>query len=115
MLRGADIVCHPSNLVLPGKAQIGMMARAFENRIFTITANRVGVENRGPKDKFKFTGSSQIISPLMEKLASANGTERVAKAAGLDLSLARNKKATSMNDILDDRRLEFYNESIARR
>ena len=113
-LMGADVICHPSNLVLPGKAQVGMMTRAFENKIFVITANRVGSENRGPKDKFKFTGFSQIISPKMEKLASANGTEKVARAARLDISLARNKNATSMNNLLEDRRLMFYNHTFSR-
>lgn len=113
MLRGADIICHPSNLVLPGKAQIGMMTRAFENRVFVITANRIGRENRGPKDNFKFTGNSQIISPLMGKIAFANATEEVARAARLDISLSRNKNATSMNNLLEDRRLQFYTESKA--
>ncbi|MHB8566325.1 MAG: nitrilase-related carbon-nitrogen hydrolase [Nitrososphaerales archaeon] len=114
-LRGADIVCHPSNLVIPGKAQIGTMVRAIENRIFVITANRVGSENRGSKDKFKYTGRSQIISPLMEKLASANGTEAVARSAILHLSKARNKNVTSLNNIIEDRRVEFYTESVKKR
>jgi len=115
MLRGADIICHPSNLVLPGKAQIGMMARAFENRVFVITANRIGRENRGTKDKFKFTGNSQIISPLMEKIAFAYANEKVARSARLDMSLSRNKNATSMNNLLEDRRLQFYTESQSRK
>lgn len=107
-LKGADIICHPSNLVLPGKAQAGMLARAFENRVFAITANRVGSENRGPKDNFKFTGLSQIISPSMEKLVSATANEVVAKAASMDLRMSRNKYVTSMNNLLTDRRPRYY-------
>jgi predicted amidohydrolase len=107
-LEGAEVLCHPSDLVLPGKAQVGMMARAFENRVFAITANRVGSENRGPKDNFKFTGRSQIVSPEMEKLASAGPTEMTARVAKMDLELARNKHVTSMNDALKDRRPNFY-------
>lgn len=107
-LQGAEIICHPSDLVLPGKAQIGMLARAFENRVFAITANRVGSENRGPKDKFRFTGKSQIVSPQMEKLTAANLTEVTARVAEMDLKLARNKHVTPMNDLLQDRRVEFY-------
>lgn len=107
-LQGADVICHPSNLVLPGKAQVGMTVRAFENRVFTITANRVGDENRSSKDKFHFTGRSQIISPRMENLASANSVETVCRGARMDLTLARRKMVTSMNNLLEDRRKVFY-------
>ncbi|HKW04707.1 MAG TPA: nitrilase-related carbon-nitrogen hydrolase [Nitrososphaerales archaeon] len=107
-IKGSEIICHPSNLVLPGKAQQGMLTRAFENRVFSITANRVGIENRGPKDKFKFTGKSQIVSPLMERLCTAKSNKSIAKAAKLDLQFARNKQVTSMNGVFADRRLEFY-------
>lgn len=107
-LEGAEVLCHPSDLVLPGKGQAGMMVRAFENRVFAITANRVGSENRGPKDRFRFTGNSQIISPEMKKLATAGSDEAVAKFAKLDLELARKKLATSMNDIVRDMRTDFY-------
>ena len=107
---GADVICHPANLVLPGKAQLGMLVRAFENRVFVITANRIGIENRSPEDKFRYTGKSQIVSPTMEKLATAKSNESVAKSARLDLELARKKKVTSMNDALADRRIEFYKE-----
>ena len=110
-LRGADIVCHPSNLVIPGKAQVGTQIRAFENRIFVITANRVGNERRSQKDNFKYTGRSQIISPLMEKLAFASSTEAIAKVAKLDLSKSRNKNVTELNNVISDRRLEFYTEN----
>lgn len=107
-VKGADVICHPSNLVLPGKAQIGMMVRAFENRVFVITANRVGIENRSKEDNFHFTGKSQIISPTMEKLASAKANESVVKVARLNLELSRDKKVTSMNNVFEDRRLDFY-------
>jgi predicted amidohydrolase len=104
----AEIICHPSDLVLPGKAQVGMMARAFENRIFAVTANRVGSENRGPKDRFRFTGKSQVISPQMEILAKANATEVVAKIARMDLRLARTKRVTTLNDLREDMRTDYY-------
>ncbi len=94
-IQGADVICHPANLVLSGKAQLGTLLRAFENRVFAITANRVGIENRSPKDKFRFTGKSQIVSPNMEKLVGAKSNESVAKVAKLDLELARDKMITS--------------------
>ncbi|MDG6905904.1 MAG: acyltransferase [Nitrososphaerota archaeon] len=107
-LQGAEVICHPSNLVLPGNAQATMSVRALENRVFTITANRTGSEDRGPRDSFRFTGNSQIISPKMVKLASATATEVTAKTAKLDLNFARDKLITSMNDVFKDRRVGFY-------
>ncbi len=44
-LRGAQLICHPSNLVLP-HCPNSMPVRALENRVFTLTANRVGREHR---------------------------------------------------------------------
>ncbi|MBN2356300.1 acyltransferase, partial [candidate division KSB1 bacterium] len=44
-LQGADIICHPANLVLP-YCQRAMTTRCLENGVFAITANRIGVEQR---------------------------------------------------------------------
>ncbi|MGH7255869.1 MAG: nitrilase-related carbon-nitrogen hydrolase, partial [Nitrospirales bacterium] len=48
-LKGADILCHPSNLVLP-YCPDAMVTRCLENRVFAITANRIGSEARGGKE-----------------------------------------------------------------
>ncbi|MRR09235.1 acyltransferase, partial [bacterium] len=40
-LRGAQVICHPSNLVLP-HCPASMPVRALENRVFSVTANRPG-------------------------------------------------------------------------
>ena len=56
-LKGADIICHPSNLVLP-YAQQAVPVHGMINRTFNITANRIGIE-RG----IKFTGESIISDP----------------------------------------------------
>ncbi len=55
-LKGAQIICHPSNLVLP-YCQNAMITRSLENRVFTITANRIGEESLG-NYKLRFTGCS---------------------------------------------------------
>lgn len=106
-LKGAEIVAHPSNLVLPYYCQRAMLARSFENHIYTITANRVGEEKRGSYH-LKYTGRSQIVSPKMEVLASASEDQVECKAVQVDLELARNKKVTELNDIFKDRRPRFY-------
>ncbi|MBM3898011.1 MAG: acyltransferase [Thaumarchaeota archaeon] len=106
-LRGADVIAHPSNLVLPGLAQRGMRIRALENRVFTITANRVGTESRG-EDRFRFTGRSQIVSPKMKVLASANSAETTVKSVEVDLSQARNKMINKLNNLLEGRQIDLY-------
>ncbi len=112
-LQGADIIAHPANLVLPGYAQKAMLARSYENRVFTITANRIGHEKRGD-DRFKYTGMSQIVSPRMEVLASAGPEEVVCKSAEVDVSEARDKSITELNDALLDRRTEFYDILVSK-
>ncbi|MEO0078588.1 MAG: nitrilase-related carbon-nitrogen hydrolase, partial [candidate division WOR-3 bacterium] len=60
-LAGALVVCHPSNLVLDS-AQKTTVARAIENRIFWVLANRVGAEEQGNR-RLVFTGRSQVVAP----------------------------------------------------
>jgi predicted amidohydrolase len=60
-LRGARIICHPSNLVLE-YAQTNSITRAVENRVFWILANRTGSETLGEKT-LAFNGRSQIVTP----------------------------------------------------
>ncbi len=47
-LKGAQVICHPSNLVLP-YCQTAMVTRCLENRVFAVTCNRTGTEQRGGK------------------------------------------------------------------
>ncbi len=105
-LHGADIICHPANLVLPF-SQKTMLARSIENRIFTITANRVGSDIRS-NTKLIFTGQSQITSPKMAILAQASEVEEVVKIVTIDPTLARNKMVTANNHAFLDRRVELY-------
>jgi len=101
-LEGADVVAHPANLVLP-YAQRAMLARSVENRVFTVTANRIGSEG-----EYRFTGGSQVTSPKMEVLASASAEGEEVAVVGVDLAQARSKKINAYNDLFADRRPEFY-------
>jgi len=103
---GADIIAHPANLVLP-YCQNAMVTRCLENRVFAITANRIGTEERG-KDKFYFTGASQITSYRGEVLSSAPKDECYVDFVEIDIEKARNKKLNEYNDILSDRRSDLY-------
>ena len=106
-LKGAQVIVHPSNLVLPW-AQRTLFARCIENRVFAITANRIGREQRG-NDDFTFTGGSQIMSCTGEILSSAPTDQPFVGLAGFDPSKADQKMINPFNDLLGDRRPEMYN------
>ncbi|TAN61745.1 acyltransferase, partial [bacterium] len=77
-LKGADVILHPSNLVLP-YCPDAMITRCLENRVFAITANRVGVEERIKGRALHFIGSSQITAPNGSVLCRAAKTRAVSK------------------------------------
>lgn len=104
-LKGAEIICHPSNLILP-YCQDAMVTRSIENRVFTITANRIGKEEMDGLS-YAFTGKSQITDPEGKVLSRAEGDE-IVTIIDIDPYQARNKSATPENDLLKDRKREFY-------
>jgi len=106
-LLGADIICHPANLVLP-YCQRAMVTRSLENGVFTITANRVGTESRGEKDPLIFTGESQILDNEGHVLARLEGNDTGLVLSDIDPKKARNKSVTAWNERFKDRRPEFY-------
>jgi predicted amidohydrolase len=106
-LLGADILCHPSNLVLP-HCQRAMVTRSLENSVYTATANRVGTEARGGKEPLHFTGNSQILSPGGEIMVHLDDKEKGWAVTEIDVERARNKKITPYNDRLEDRRPDHY-------
>ena len=105
-LHGAEIICHPSNLVL-SFAQKAMLTRSIENKVFTITANRIGDDIR-PKSKLSFTGESQVTSPQMEVLIRASPDIEEVGIVTIDPTKAQNKMITANNHIFMDRRVELY-------
>ncbi len=105
-LMGADLIAHPTNLVLP-YCQKAMTTRCIENHIFAITANRYGSEARGD-DKFEFGGQSQITNPWGEVLSSGPKTGDSVDVIEIDPALSRDKKLTPLNDLLTDRREKYY-------
>jgi predicted amidohydrolase len=102
-LKGADVICHPSNLVLPGFAQRAVPIRALTNRVYVVTANRIGVEG-----DLTFTGLSTIADPRGDVLVQASQVEEEVGVVGVDVGLARDKWITPRNDIFADRRPGDY-------
>ncbi len=109
---GADVIAHPSNLVFPDAQRI-MLGRAFENRVFIVTANRTGVDDR-PGGRVRFTGRSQVAGPDGEVMASAGVAATAVKAVDCDLARARDKAMTGLTHLFTSRRPEFYRALVAR-
>ena len=102
-LKGADIICHPSNLVLPGLAQRAVPIRALTNRIHVVTANRVGTEG-----ELSFTGLSTIADPRGRVHLQASASDEEVGLVDADAEMARDKQITCRNHIFADRRPEEY-------
>jgi predicted amidohydrolase len=84
-----------------------------ENKVFVITANRVGTENG-----YSFIGKSKLIDPIGRILDEAIGNEAKVLIADFDLEAARNKRNVTVpgkheTTILESRRPELYGEIIA--
>ena len=105
-LQGADLLCHPSNLVL-SYCQKTMLARCLENSVFAVTANRTGTEIR-PRGELVFTGQSQIVGPKGDIIASSNSQSQELIIREIDIASARDKSITDNNDLFSDRRPEYY-------
>lgn len=108
-LAGAEVALHPSNLVMPW-CQEAMKTRCLENRVYAVTANRVGGDRRDDSLRLAFTGRSQITGTRGEILASAAGDEESFRAVLLDLSCARSKEL-GRNDLFRDRRPDLYRQT----
>jgi predicted amidohydrolase len=100
--KGADIVCHPSNL-LTENAQRCIPGIALINRIHIATANRIGDE-RG----IHFNGLSFLTDPFgrISGIASPDAAEVISFKINTDVS--RNKMVTARNHVFDDRQPDLY-------
>ena len=109
-LDGAEILALPTNFP-PGAeclCEHVLPARAMENCVYLVAANRVGTE-RG----FTFLGESKICGPDGEILAQAPADEAAIIYADIDLDRARDKRRVRVpgkHEInrFADRRPEMY-------
>ncbi len=87
-LRGAEILFWPAHC--SGKwidsHRFGMQQRAFENMVYVAGANRVGTWTTSSGRDILYLGSSRIISPLGEILASAGEFSEGMTTAKVDLA-----------------------------
>lgn len=106
-LKGAHILCHPSNLVLP-HCPDAMVTRCLENRVFAVTANRTGSDERGGKERLTYIGNSEVVSPGGRILYRAARDQEDLAVIDIDPGLAEEKKLNPYNDLMNDRRPELY-------
>ncbi len=105
-LRGAQVIAHPSNLVLD-YCQKTMLSRCLENAVFAVTCNRVGVDERHGV-RLEFTGRSQVAGPRGDLRVQGPRRRPRLEIVEIDPRESSNKKITPRNHLLRDRRPEFY-------
>ena len=111
-LKGADVICHSANLVLP-YCQGAMITRCLENRVFAVTCNRTGSEQRGGKT-LNYTGRSQIVDPRGNVLYRAGQETDEVHVAEVDVTAARDKQLNEHNNLFSDRRPQFYGALVGK-
>jgi len=109
-LSGARILVHMVNLVLP-YCQDAMVTRCLENRVFAVTANRVGSDAREGME-VRFTGRSQITGPDGRRLAQASPDRAEVILAEIDPAEADEKSLSARNDLFRDRRPGLYRRLV---
>lgn len=109
-LRGADMILMLTNWPVGSEKtrEILPVARAFENGVYVLAANRVGTE-RGTH----FIGGSRIIAPNAAMLAKSETDGEEMLVAEIDVAVARKKYFVSVEgnwsvDIFKDRRPDIF-------
>jgi predicted amidohydrolase len=85
-----------------------MPIRCLENRVYAVTANRVGTENRKEGQTLKFIGTSQIVSPDSAVCVKAPENGESLQIADISPEKAKDKSLNPFNDLFRDRRPEMY-------
>ena len=107
-LKGADIICHPANLVIPGKCQRAVPIHAMTNRVAVVTANRIGSEGG-----LNFTGLSVVCDVRGNVIVTGPEREEAVITVDIDPREPRVKAGNPRNDLLPDRRPDSYAPTIS--
>ncbi|MGH3024174.1 MAG: carbon-nitrogen hydrolase family protein [Gaiellaceae bacterium] len=109
-LGGAELILHPTNWPTAVRpfADFLTRARAAENRVFLLTANRVGAEGG-----VEFFGRSQVVGPLGDRLVEAGERKEELLVAEIEPAEAREKDQAIVPGeyevhLFGDRRPELY-------
>jgi len=88
-----------------------MITRCLENKIYAITANRTGFEERSGKS-FNYTGKSQIASTDGSILYRADADSDEMGIVEIDIANARDKRTNIYNDLFADRKVAYYQDLV---
>ena len=107
-INGSEIITRPSAFLRSFEIwDVTNKARAYDNHVYVIAANAVGVD---AGENYYF-GSSMIINPIAQKLAQARGTEEIISAR-LDPNplqyVTYGANSPMLFDHLHDRNLKVY-------
>lgn len=109
-LEGAQIIALPTNWPSGADVQPDILtrARALENHLFLVAADRVGTERGGG-----FIGRSQVVAPFGKLLAEASSSEVEIISTEIEPEAANNKHIINRPgeyemDYFADRRPELY-------
>lgn len=119
VLDGADILVHITNLPETANDQVDLLlpARANENRVFLLSAGRIGEENG-----YRYLGRSTIYGVEGEVLEQANQESETILYSTLNLESAREKEVYyppmdgkpkgHINPLLSRRRPDLYSRLV---
>ncbi|MEH6609568.1 MAG: carbon-nitrogen hydrolase family protein [Halioglobus sp.] len=119
-LRGAQLFCDSLNSFALDEASLHVPARAPENKVFLVAANKVGPlipahllqdvseETHIPLRFLNGAGESQIVSPSGEILARGPQDQEAVVSAEIDLELANDKSRPDGTDLFAARRPALY-------
>lgn len=105
-LKGADLITCPSNLVTKIWHNV-MPARAIENKVFLLVANRIGSETNGG-ETLHFNGKSGIWDYNGNLMVTASDESENTLIAEIIPQETRNKNIDQFNNIFLDRRPKYY-------
>ncbi|KAB7707190.1 hypothetical protein F9802_09290 [Bacillus aerolatus] len=118
-LQGAQVLLHSTNLPMTANDHVDLLlpTRANENRVYVISAGRVGVEKG-----FRFLGRSTIYDLDGSIIAQADGQTETIIYATIDLEAATEKDVVfpptpekpykQVNSLFTSRRPDLYGEII---
>ena len=116
-MEGAEVICRPSALLRSADIwELTNRARAYDNHVFVIGANAVGIDPAG----VLYFGNSMIVTPVAEVIARGSTHESwVAAVLDPDRAMASLTPGSSVPqgfDHLADRNLDLlakYSDRLA--
>lgn len=107
-LAGATIIFLPAAFPLSRIQhwETLVAARAIENQVFVVAANRVGKDGPG----LEFGGTSMIVTPYGEIITHASKSEETLVSADIDFGVIAEARAKM--DLLKDRQPELYSKKV---